>query len=217
VNHKLTEKEIRELEKQLSCPSGSKGIEIGVRMNSSNIGMTTKSIQSLQLEGDNSVLELGHGNCAHLNQILKVSEKIKYFGLEVSETMWKESQKKSTTDRAKFELYDGHTIPHPDRCFNRILTVNTIYFWSKPEALLLEISRVLKPGGIFVLSFIDKDFMQSLPFVGKEFKLFDIDDIYLLADKSHLRIIDFKSESEEIENKMGDKVVRKYTVVKMSK
>jgi hypothetical protein len=59
--------------------------------------------------------------------------------------------------------------------------------------------------------------MQSLPFVGKEFKLFDIDDIYLLADKSHLRIIDFKSESEEIENKMGDKVVRKYTVVKMSK
>ena len=63
---RFTEEEILELENQLSCPSGLNGIEIGTRMNTSNFEMTKKSIDALDLEDRNSVLELGHGNCGHL-------------------------------------------------------------------------------------------------------------------------------------------------------
>ena len=213
----FTEKEIWEIEKQLSCPSGSNGIDIGNKMNESNIGMTKNSIQSLELRDDNTVLEIGHGNCGHLELILNASNRIKYFGLEVSETMLKEAQKINSNGQVEFKLYDGQIIPYPDKYFNRILTVNTIYFWSNAERLINEIERTLKSDGVFVLTYANKSFMKDLPFVGEKFQLFDIDDIYQLTDKSNLKIIDFQNETDEAKSKTGEKVLRKYTIVKLKK
>jgi len=208
----MTEAEIREIEKQLSCPSGENGIDVGNRMNELNIDVTKNSIRLLGLKDDDSVLELGHGNCGHLQLILGASNRIKYYGLEVSETMWKEAQKKNPNEQAEFKLYDGQIIPYPDNYFNRILTVNTIYFWSNPEGLISEIERTLKPNGIFILTYADKSFMRSLPFVGEKFKLFDKNDIHKLVEKSNLKIKNFQDEEDEIESKIGDKVSRKYTI-----
>jgi len=213
----LTENEIREIERQLSSPSGENGIEVGKKMNASNIGMTKSSIQFLDLKDGNSVLELGHGNCGHLELILEASSGIKYFGLEVSETMFKEARNLNSNGQAEFKLYDGQKIPFPNNFFNRIMTVNTIYFWSNLEELMNEIERTLKPDGIFILTYADKKFMQNLPFVGEKFKLFDKGDIQELVKKSDLKIIDFKNEIDEVESKTGDKVLRKYTIVKMKK
>lgn len=217
MDKKFTEQEIREIETQLSCPVGENGIEVGKKMNESNIGMTKKSIQFLALENNDSVLELGHGNCGHLELILGASSCIKYFGLEISETMHKEAQKMNTKGKAKFKLYDGQTIPYPDNYFKRIFSVNTVYFWSNPERLLKEIERVLEANGIVVLTYADKSFMKDLSFVGKKFRLFDMDDMIRLVDKVNLRMIDSRNESEEIESKTGNKVLRKYTMTKIKK
>ncbi|NRB63968.1 MAG: class I SAM-dependent methyltransferase [Saprospiraceae bacterium] len=217
MENKLTEQQIREIETQLSCPKGKNGIEIGHKMNESNIGMTKNSIQFLDLESNDFVLEIGHGNCGHLELILGVSSGIKYFGLEVSKTMWEEAQKMNTKGQARFKLYDGQIIPYPDNYFKRIFTVNTIYFWSNPEGFIKEIERVLKDDGVIVLTYADKSFMKHLPFVGEKFNLFDNDDILRLAQKANLRIIGSRNKSDEIESKTGNKVLRKYTMVKMRK
>jgi ubiquinone/menaquinone biosynthesis C-methylase UbiE len=131
--------------------------------------------------------------------------------------MWKEAQKMKTKGQAKFKLYDGKTIPYPDNYFKRIFTVNSIYFWSNPEELIKEIERVLEADGILVLTYADKSFMKHLPFVGEKFRLFDKEDILKLAEKVNLSIIDLRNESEEIESKTGEKVLRKYTMVKLKK
>jgi SAM-dependent methyltransferase len=213
----LTEKEIREIEKQLSCPSGTNGIAVGQRMNHSNIEMTKSSIQQLELEANQMILELGHGNCGHLDLIFLEATNIKYFGLEVSETMWKEAQKLHSNTSAEFKLYDGQKIPFPDNFFHRIMTVNTIYFWENPSLLIAEIERILQPNGIFILTYADKSFMKDLPFVGEKFKLFGKDDITNLVSPSNLSIIDFQEKSDEVESKIGDKVQRKYFVVTIKK
>jgi hypothetical protein len=75
----------------------------------------------------------------------------------------------------------------------------------------------LKSDGVFVLTYADKSFMKDLPFVREKFQLFDIDDIYQLTDKSNLRIIDFQNEADEAKSKTGEKVLRKYTIVKLKK
>ena len=217
MGKKITEEEIREIEIQLSCPRGENGIEIGQKMHESNIGMTKDTIEFLELENNNSVLELGHGNCGHLELIFGEFIGINYYGLEISETMCKEAQKIDTKGRAKFKLYDGQIIPYPDNYFDRIFTVNTIYFWSDPEGMIKELERVLKSEGIIVLTFANKSFMKDLSFVGEKFQLFDIDDIYQLTDKSNLRIIDFQNEADEAKSKTGEKVLRKYTIVKLKK
>jgi ubiquinone/menaquinone biosynthesis C-methylase UbiE len=213
----LTEADLLELESQLSCPKGEVGVAVGDKMNNSNFGMTRKSIQCLDLDKDHSVLELGHGNCGHLKLITDYAEGINYHGLEVSETMWKEAQKISGNSSSEFKLYDGHCIPYPDDSFNRIFTVNTIYFWSDPEALIKEIERTLLSQGLFVLTFADKSFMKQLPFVREKFRLYDEDDVYELIKSTSLSIIDVKYEKDEVISKSGDQVSRKYLLVKMIK
>jgi len=84
-----SKKELKELESQLNCPTGEKGKEIAKEMNNSNIDMTIASIEAIKIKDNNIILEIGHGNCGHLNEVLKQAENIHFFGLEISETMFK--------------------------------------------------------------------------------------------------------------------------------
>ena len=49
--------------------------------------MTIDSIKSLKLLKSDVLLEIGHGNCGHLEKIYSETNGVKYFGLEISETM----------------------------------------------------------------------------------------------------------------------------------
>ncbi len=210
--------ENQEIEKQLSCPDGENGIEMGQLMNETNIGMTKSSIESLDLKDQNKILELGHGNCDHLNLILNSKKEVAYYGLEISETMYSEAKSLNKNTSAKFHLYDGINIPFEDNSFDRIMTVNTIYFWSDYEALLNEIERVLKPGGSFILTYADESFMKNLPFVGNRFRLFNKNKIQdLISSKSNLEIAEFKDYNDQMTSKLGDRVSRHYTVAKIKK
>jgi SAM-dependent methyltransferase len=44
-------------------------------------------------------------------------------------------------------------MPHADGTFDRVLSVNTIYFWEDPRADIRAVRRILKSGGRFVLVF----------------------------------------------------------------
>ena len=149
MNKKITEKEIIELERQLSCPIGDLGIKVGESMNESNIGMILNTIQLLELKNKNSVLEIGHGNCSHLNNVLGLAKEIQYHGVEISETMFQEAKKNDITKNGEFKLYNCQTIPYLSNYFHIIFSVNTIYFWSNPDQLISEIERTLKLNGLW--------------------------------------------------------------------
>ena len=217
MTQKITEKEIIELERQLSCPIGDLGIEVGESMNKSNIGMILNTIQLLELKNKNSVLEIGHGNCSHLNNVLGLAKEIQYHGVEISETMFQEAKKNDITKKGEFKLYNGQTIPYSSNYFHIIFSVNTIYFWSNPDQLISEIERTLKLNGLCVLTYANKDFMEKLPFVGQRFKLFDQNDIKELAKKSSLKIIESEEFTEKVKSKTGEQVERKYTITKLKK
>ena len=46
--------------------------------------MTRQAINSLNILDGEQVLELGHGNCAHLSYVLKHNKNVQYYGLEIS-------------------------------------------------------------------------------------------------------------------------------------
>lgn len=207
---------LQKLAAQLSCPQNEAGIEVANMMHNSNIGMTQKTIAALNLTKGDMILELGHGNCKHLPEILNKAENTSYYGLEISELMQQQATENNGTamqsNRASFHLYDGNIIPFSNNTFHKILTVNTIYFWEDAEAFIKEIYRVLKPGGRFAIGFADKDFMESLPFTAYGFDLYSKERIYTLADVAGFHVIEISAFTEKIKSKAGDEVERLFYV-----
>lgn len=215
---KMTEQELKILAKNLANPEGEIGKEVAKMMNETNISMTKETIKALLLLDNETVLELGHGNAGHLSYLLDFAENINYTGLEISETMKTEAEtiNQKYLSQTKFQLYDGKNIPFENESFDKIMTVNTIYFWENPVDFLNEIYRVLKEHGSFVLTFAKKDFMKTLPFTS-DFKLYNYEDIELLISQTNFKRM-IKSDKEEfIISKTGESVKREYKVLTIKK
>lgn len=213
--------ELKEIAAQLRQPSGRQGIEVAEMMNETNIKMTLHAIDRLDiLDGDN-ILELGHGNCGHLNHILEHKHQTVYCGLEISELMNKEAQRINQryveNKQARFQLYDGLSIPFDDNCFDKVFTVNTIYFWTDPQFLLTELYRVIKPKGKLNVTFAQQDTMEKLPFTQFGFTLYDNQKIKQLVDSTAFKMIDSDSQIETIKSKMGNTIDRTFTTVTLEK
>lgn len=213
----FTEREIRSLEEQLSCPSGDLGIEVGRRMMDSNAGMIINSMMYLELFPNAVLCELGHGNGGHFSELVERFEGITYYGLEVSKTMFEEAQKNIPNDHFLLNLYAGKQIPFEDSYFDFLVSVNTLYFWEEPRKLTQEIARVLKPNGVAVLSYIKADFMRTLPFVGDKFQLYDLERIRSMIKDLGLYIDQVSDQKEDVLNKMNQKVSREYSMVRLVK
>lgn len=121
-------------------------------------------------------------------------------------------------DQARFILYEGQKIPFEKEAFDKIFTVNTVYFWKDPVEYLNDIYGVLKDNGTFVLTFGQRDFMEKLPFTKYNFKLYNNNEMEELISKSHFKRMKISEKEEEIKSKTGDEIIkRKYTVLTIKK
>jgi len=216
----MEQNELKILAQNLANPQGEKGIEIGEMMNATNIGMTIESINTLLIEDDEHILEIGHGNAGHLKSVLNKAKNVKYTGIDISETMHHEAKKlnKEFESQSDFVLYEGRKLPFEDKIFDKIFTINTVYFWENPIGFLNEIYRVLKNNGTFVLTFGQRDFMEKLPFTQYNFKLYNNDEMEELISKSHFKRMKISEKEEEIKSKTGDELIkRNYTVLTIKK
>ncbi|GAA3975684.1 class I SAM-dependent methyltransferase [Pedobacter ginsengiterrae] len=208
---------LKEIARQLSCPDGEHGVKTGEMMNISNIGMTRSAVEALLLKPNDVILELGHGNAAHIADIFNKAENLTYFGADISKTIIAEAEKNNasfiTNKQASFFLTNGTTLPFEDDYFDKIFTVNTIYFWQNPIQYLEEIKRVLKYNGMLIIAFADKSFMETLPFTKFGFELYDELKAHKVLKDSGFEIIKSTQKHEEIQSNAGFKVNRDYYVV----
>lgn len=216
-----TKEELIEIEKQLSKPEGENGVTMAENMNETNIKVIIDSIDFLNPNEADKLLEIGHGNCSHLEKIYENKNSIEYFGLEISKTMKTEAERINhnliQNHQINFSLYDGEKIPFQNNYLDKIFTVNTIYFWKNPSNFIAEIHRVLKTNGILVIGYAQKEFMKKLPFVNSVFSLYNTEDINELFKNSGLQIIDHITKSDVVSSKLGEKVERTYSIVKVQK
>jgi len=217
----MKNEELQAIASQLKHPTGEKGIEMANMMNETNINMTKHSIQNLNISAANKILELGHGNAGHVEFLFEQAENLKYYGLEMSELMFQQARQTNrnfvSQKQAFFSLYDGNKIPFEDETFDKIFTVNTIYFWQKPEELLSEIYRVLKPNGNFCLTFAEEDFMKTLPFTQFEFELYSTEKAQKLVEKTAFQIVYTETQTEKVKSKTGELVDRAFTTIVLEK
>ena len=212
---------MRELAAQLRKPSGEKGLEVAAMMNLTNIGMTLEAIRNLDLKKGELVMEIGHGNAGHLNFLLDKADDLQYIGYDISELMHKEAialnPKWIQNNLVKFKLYDGQNFPDQDNHFDKILTVNTIYFWENPNEMLKEIYRILKPSGTFCITFVEKDFMELLPFSTYGFTMYNPEDVEKLIKHSQFKLKEIIRKTDFVQTKSGEKMQRKFATAVLTK
>lgn len=217
----MEKEELQSIASQLKKPEGQKGIEMANMMHETNINMTLSSIRNLHISTGDVILELGHGNAAHLEYLMEQSTHLKYYGLEMSELMFQEARQINrnyvSQKQAFFSLYDGNEIPFPDAHFNKIFTVNTLYFWQEPVKFLLEIYRVLDNKGIFSLTFAQESFMKKLPFTEFEFELYDTEKVEKLISQTPFKITNSETQTEKVKSKTGELVDREFTTIVLEK
>jgi SAM-dependent methyltransferase len=217
----MTEEELKNIATQLKHPHGAKGLDMAAMMHATNIGMTLSAIESLSIAAQDTILELGHGNAGHLKFILSQHPAVRYHGLEMSSLMHEEAkainQAYTEKGQAAFHLYDGMDIPFEGNTFDKIFTVNTLYFWAKPQELLAALYRVLKPGGRLSITFAQKSFMETLPFTRFGFELYDTEKAKALISQTPFMMVAAISKTEKVKNKMGELVDREHTTLTVTK
>lgn len=217
----MSVQELKDLASQLGKPEGEKGIQIGQMMNETNNTMIQKTVEHLSLRDNDRILELGHGNGNHLQELFSCANNLEYSGIDISELMMQEAEKYSIENkldkRANFLLYDGTNIPFADNSFDKIFSVNTIYFWQHPVQLLNELNRVLKPDGIFCITLVDEESMSQLPFTEYGFTKYTDNLFKALVRQTSLKIAVMKPFSEMIKSKLLGEMERKFWIMELSK
>lgn len=136
-------------------PTGEAGRQMVERMNESHGDLTDWALGYFELQADSTVLDVGCGGGAALQKISKLAPEGNLFGLDYSEVSIEAAAELNAEDveSGKLTLVRSSVsdMPFKDESFDRIITVESYYFWPDFETDMQEIFRVLKPGGKFLL------------------------------------------------------------------
>jgi ubiquinone/menaquinone biosynthesis C-methylase UbiE len=174
--------------RQLRKPEGSSGIEVAQRMNRLNNLMYTHCFQWFPQKAF-ELLEIGPGNALAAASLLQERPEINYTGIDHAPDMVAEGklQLDKFGDRASYVLGNAERLPFPDARYDVLLSINTLYFVTEPEAVLSEWARVLKPGGMICIGLRSKESMESLGLHQYGFQLFKSESLCALLEQSGIQ------------------------------
>lgn len=167
---------------QLRRPSGWFGSLVMSRaLNRVNAKIVRGTLTALAIEPAHSVLEIGFGGGAALALAAKMARDGLVAGLDFSPEMVRGAERKFAraiaAGRMVLQLGDVADLPFGDAVFDRVFTINTIYFWSDPARALAEIRRVLRPGGRAAIGLRSREKMQRSGVVKFGFRLYEPDEV----------------------------------------
>lgn len=189
----MDEETLKTIAGQLKQPTGEYAIQVGEKMNESNLHINLNTFEALNLATGDNILEIGMGNGFFVKNILSINNSIKYTGCDYSEIMvdeaCKQNEKFIASGQAEFIKADANELPFNPVSFDKVFSVNTIYFWENPQIVLAEIWRVLKPKGQVIISVRPKYIMEHYPFVKYGFSTFAKADLAELLTKNYFKVV----------------------------
>lgn len=145
---------------QPGMPRGWVGRLLGRIMAWHNSQDDAWTIHCLDIGNGEHVLEVGFGPGRAIEMLAQMNPSVFITGIDHSETMLEaaSSRNREATQSGRVDLRLGSVmdLPFKDASFDRVFSINCIYFWEPPVQGLREIYRVLKPHGRLAVTVRDK-------------------------------------------------------------
>ena len=185
--------------RQARCPRGLLGQLIawigGVETTSEN----HRALELLELKPGDHILEVGFGHGRTVARAAAMAPDGFVAGVDLSERMVHVASRRNRRfireGRAELKLADSSHIPYPDRRFDKVYSVHTIYFWSRPEDHLEEIRRVMKEGGRLVLGFRSREDKRAVAdFPATVYRFYTSDEVRDLLEAAGFERVQMVSD-----------------------
>ncbi len=147
-------------------PRGFLGQVAGRLMAIANEPLNRMTVDLLEVRREDHVLEIGFAHGKAIEMIAGLASEGFVAGVDPSETMIKLGSRTNErfvrSGRVEAKLGSVSDIPYEGGRFDKVCTVNTVYFWPSPEEDLKEMRRVLKDGGTLMVSFRGRETRRGL-------------------------------------------------------
>lgn len=163
---------LRYLGSQLQHPSGWLGRDFMAPLfNSGNRALLDACLKCLSARSGERIADIGFGGGYAIDQLIPIVRPERPIGVDVSEMMVEVATER-WDDLVEVYLAAASEMPLSPATLDGVLTVNTIYFWNDPVAVLKEIRRVLKPTGRLVIGVRKASLLRLLPITWFRFRYY---------------------------------------------
>jgi ubiquinone/menaquinone biosynthesis C-methylase UbiE len=175
------------LSKQARKPTGLFGRFCMSRIfEKGNIELNTFVKETLSVKEDDKILEIGCGTGMLLKQIADDLDKGYIEGVDFSKSMISMAQKNNrkhiNSKKTIIRHGDFDELLFENNDYDKIFSVNTIYFWKSPALTISKIFDLLKPKGKLVLGFHTKEEMGKMDLDENIFQLYSPQDVINLLE-----------------------------------
>ena len=191
---------IKYIGKQFGNPTGWAGNFSTLIMNIMNQKQYKTVLQKLKIENNDTILDVGYGN-GYLISKLAQGGHARFWGIDISEDMLKvasrRNQKFIQSGNMNLGLGDITNTDFESNFFDKVYTVNTIYFWPDVDSGFTEIFRILKPGGIFMNVVYSKEFLDSIPYATHGYAKYTREELREHSLRNGFKIVDVVTVKEK--------------------
>ena len=134
-----------------SKPQGAAGKQMLKRMNRSHYELTGWGLDYLTFAPGDHILDVGCGGGQTLYRLAESYPETTLAGIDYSDVSVELSRETNerfiSVGRTSIQKASVDELPFNDDVFDKVITVESFYFWPDHDKGLKEILRVLKPGG----------------------------------------------------------------------
>jgi ubiquinone/menaquinone biosynthesis C-methylase UbiE len=151
---------------QARRPTGVFGrMVMSVVFNQGNASLNGLVNKLMSVRADDRVIEIGFGTGKLIQKMAQQIDSGLIEGVDFSSTMVSIAKRrnKKNIQNGKVKILEGNfdEIHYKEESFTKACSVNTLYFWPKPEQTAKKIVEILKPEGKLLLAFEDIEQLEQ--------------------------------------------------------
>ncbi|MFZ0640802.1 MAG: methyltransferase domain-containing protein [Candidatus Acidiferrales bacterium] len=155
----------------------------------------------MQFAPGETILDVGCGGGWLVRELAPRVPQGRAIGMDLSDEMVERARRASSNVRnAEFIVGSVDTIPREPNSFDKVISVESSYYWPDPAAGIRDIFRVLRPGG---LAWILINYYRDNPYCHQWAKLIQI-PMHLLSGDEWAKLFRSAGFSEVIHRRIVD-------------